>query len=385
MSNGIAKVVHRLVKRGFHNLAALALWLSGFTRYDIQYILKVDLDSLRDHGVIINDFTEYVRICDERFQRYNKEDIEKLVKKYFDTVKELAALILSNASINELKILAYATDYVVRTGRFSVYGVSDYIRCSEVLENINVEHYVVTTLQKYLIYMCDKLYTCIEYSWTKDLVRILHNILSSRFHLPTDDEIIREIEEFLARPYGLRVLAAMYSMSTGSIDQFQLFHRRRVQDFLKDIKYVRYVYFNGFLNGLAISHIEQAVRKNIIERIVSEICRALGCSVEAIHVESIFITYELSNGVLVRVPKMYYFSPIFWSKPGAINIVFELPYSIRDYLLTYCTYFENSIVIFCKGTHIVSVYVVNDFDKAICESLSKLRIPIIVYGYCARH
>ncbi len=385
MSDGVARTVHRLVRRGFHNLSAIVLWLSGFTRYDIHYVLKVDLEALRDYNVVVDDFAEYIRICGEHFQRYSKEDTERLVRSYFDTVRELVTLILFNATLSELKILAYATDYVVRSGRFSVYGISDYIRCSEVLENINVEHHVVTVLQKYLIYMCDKLYSCVEFSWTKELVHILHSILSRRFQLPTDEDILSEIEEFLSRPYGLRVLAAMYSMSTSSIDQFQLFHRRKVQDFLKDVKYVRYVYFNGFLNGLAIGHIEQAVRKNIVEKIVSAICNVLNCSVKEVQIEPMFVTYVLSNGVLVRAPKMYYFSPIFWSKPGAINIIFDIPYSIRDYLLTYCTYFENSVVMFCKGTNIVSIYVINEFDKSICECLSKLKVPVLVYGHSTRY
>jgi len=376
--------IHRLIRRGFTYLAALVLWLSGYTRYDILYILKADLDKVKECNIIIDDFAEYVKICNEKFQRYNKEDIERLVRTYLDT-KELIGLILANANIGELKILAYTSDYVIRTGRFSVYGVSDYIRCTEVLENVNVEHHVITTLQKYLVYMCDKLYTCVEYSWTNELIQKLHSILADKFKLPSDDDIVKEVELVLEKPCGLKIIAAMYSMSTGSIDQFQLFHRRRVQDFLKDIKYIRYVYFNGFLNALAIPHIETAVRKRIIDAIVDKICDVLNTDIERVDVSSVYITYELRNGVCVRVPKMYYFSPIFWAKSNVINIVYELPYSVRDYVLTYSPYFENSILILCRGSDIVSIYVFNNFDKHVCERLSKVKNLVIVHGYRSRY
>ena len=337
-------------------ISALAAWLAGYTRYDIVKIFNIDLELLRKYNIIIDEFGEYVSIIDKKFRRYEKESIENIVRLSNIDPIEMLITLLRDINFEEAKILAYTSDFIKRYGKFSLYGISDYIRCVEKPENVNIEFKVLITLQKYLIYMCDRAHRCEEYSWTNKYLEILHKILLKIFKLPNDDDILKQLSKFIDENVSnLEVLAAMYSMCTGTIDQFQLFHKCRVQDVLKDIREIDYVYYNGFVNPLSLDLIVKIIIDKVISRIVEKIENVFKCRAILLNNDLNYIDYKICD-VVIRFPKMYYLSPIFWAKPNAINVLYHIPRDVRSYVTTYRPYFEGGFLIISQGYNILKIF-----------------------------
>jgi len=353
-------------------LSAAIAWLAGYTRYDVVKMFNIDVDVLRDYGIILDEFGEYMIVQGLKYKRYDKESIEKFIRSFMLDPLEIFLTLCRTISKDEAKILTYAADFVKRYGRFSLYGISDYIRCVERPENVNVEFKVLLTLQKYMLYMCDRSHKCIEYSWTQDLVENIRKMFGTLFNLPTDEDILRELENFLKRNMssGLEILAALYSMCTGTIDQFQSFHKCRIQDVLKDVSEIRYVYYNGFVNPLALDLIVKVVREDIIEKIVLKISKEVG-EILNTYDELHYLTY-VTEKIVIRVPKMYYLSPIFWAKPGAINIVYRIPKNLSSYMSTYGTYFEKGFLVVAQGSDILKIFAFPGHDDTVKEKLRNI-------------
>ncbi len=359
-------------------LLGLALWLLGYSRFDVHSIVGVDLEEAARYGVIVDEFGDVVKVRDAQFRRFSKDSVERLVGECLD-VEEIFSMIVRLSTEDEKKTLIYVSDYVRRRGCFSIYGVSDYIRCSELLQNINVEYRVLCTVLKFLVYSCDRTYSCTEYTWTRALIEKIQRGLTGLVKLPTDDDIKRSILSLLVgREDGIRIIAAMYSMSTGSIDQFSHFHKRPVQDYIKSLTSIRYVFYDGFLNGLALPLIERVLLEHVIEPLLRRIVETVGASSLSRVDESragYIYTCRLDNQtVLIAVPKMYYFSPIFWALPEAINVVYELPHNVDSYVSLYRPYFEKGILVLSRGLDVKRVIYFGDSSplSKLAESLSCL-------------
>jgi len=361
--------LRRLLRENPRALSAAIAWLTGYTRYDVVKMFNIDVEVLRNYGIVLDEFGEYMIVQGLKYKRYEKESVEKFVRSFMLDPVEVFLVLCKTISRDEAKILTYVADFVRRYGRFSLYGVSDYIRCVERPENINVEFKVLLTLQKYMVYMCDRSHKCVEYSWTSELVDKIRSIFRSVFELPTDEDILKEIESFLRRDMvnNIEVLAALYSMCTGTIDQFQTFHKCRIQDVLRDVSEIRYVYYNGFVNPLALDLIIRIVRENIIDKIVYKISEKVGDIVN-IYEEHHYITY-VTNNSMIRAPKMYYLSPIFWAKPGAINVIYRVPRNLQSYVSTYSTYFERGFLVIAQNSEILKIFAFPGHDDTVKESL----------------
>ncbi|NPA24076.1 MAG: hypothetical protein GXO23_07265 [Crenarchaeota archaeon] len=365
--------LRRVLRENPRAVSAIVAWLVGYTRYDVVKMFNVDIDSLRSYGIVLDEFGEYMLVSGGKYRRYSKESIEKLISDLrLDPVEVFIALCRA-LDREDAKILAYTADFVRRYGRFSLYGISDYIRCIERPENVNVEFRVLLTLQKYLVYMCDRSHKCVEYSWTMNVIDNISRMLRYLVYLPSDDDILRELKTFLSKDMNnnIEILAALYSMCTGTIDQFQIFHKCRIQDVLRDVSEIRYVYYNGFVNPLALDLIVKIVREEIIDKIVSNLGRALGEPRELKDEDMCYLTYVFDNA-LVRVPKMYYLSPIFWARPGAINVVYRVPKNVNAYLATYRPYFEGGFLVICQGSEILKIFAFPEHDPTVKERLKEI-------------
>ncbi len=355
-------------------VSALVAWLAGYTRYDIVKMFNIDLDLLKNYNILVDEFGEYVVLNHEKYRRYEKETIERLVYSSSLDPPEILLILLEKISNDELRTLAYVSDFIRRYGKFSLYGISDYIRCVEKPENVNIEFKVLTILQKYLIYMCDRAHRCEEYSWTREFIEIIHNLTRDRFRLPSDGDMLRELSKFVSENVnGLEILAAMYSMCTGTIDQFQSFHKCRVQDVLRGINEINYVYYNGFVNPLSLDFIVKVVRTNIIENIVKKLEHVFNSDSTLVNSEeNIHYMDYIINGITIRVPKMYYLSPVFWAKPGAINVLYYVPKDVRAYIDMYKPYFEKGFLVVSQGSNILKIFAFPGHSKNIKTILEKI-------------
>ena len=360
-------VVRKIFREEPRLLVGVALWLLGYSRLDVWTLLNVDLSDVVKYGVIVDEFRDVVKVCGLDFKRFSRESVEQLIGECL-AIDDILSLIDRVISDEERKILAYVSDYVERMSKFSIYGVSDYIRCSELIKNVNVEYKVLCTVVKSLLYACDRTYVCDEYSWTRVLIKLLHSKLSSLVKLPSDSDIESRILSLITeREDGMNIVAAMYSLSTGSTDQFHSFHRRPVQEYLSKITSIQYVFHDGFLNGLALPIIEKVFKKFIIEPLLAEICNHVGeCSV--VKSEESRFSYrfdlELKHGhnISVVAPKMYYYSPVFWAVPRAVNVLYEIPHSVQAYLTVYRPYFEDGVLVLARGTKIVKIVCFGEND-----------------------
>ncbi len=362
--------MRRILREDPRALSAVVAWLAGYTRYDVVKMFNVDIDALREHGIILDEFGEYMIVNGVKYKRYAKESIEKFIRNIYPDPVEIFLTLCRVINLDDARILTYAADFIQRYGRFSLYGISDYIRCIEKPENVNIEFRVLLTLQKYLVYMCDRSHKCVEYSWTNDLVDSIRRIFKGKFLLPSDSDILRELKNILTTNMneGLEILAALYSMCTGTIDQFQIFHKCRIQDVLKEVSEIRYVYFNGFVNPLALDLIVRVIRESIIDNIIKRLCNAVGDIKKFEDSNVHYVTYVTDNALL-RVPKMYYISPIFWAKPGAINILYRVPRNVSTYLSTYRPYFERGFLIICQGPEILKIFAFPGHDVSLRDRL----------------
>ncbi len=375
MSRAYCSAIREVFKENPKLIAGLALWLLGYSRLDVYTLLNVDLSETMKYGIIVDEFRDSVKIRGFEFKRFSKESIEKLIGECL-TVNDIVSLVDKFGTDEDRKTLAYVSDYVKRMGSFSIYGVSDYIRCSELLRNVNVEFKVLITVLKFLLYACDRTYSCSEYVWTRELIEILHGKLASAAQLPSDIEIENGILSLIReREDGVNIIAAMYSMSTGSIDQFHSFHKRSIQDYLRTVSSIRYVFHDGFLNGLALPAIERVVLRHIVEPLVTKVSSLLKGRLTGMVEESrvrYMFEVKLDSGKVVHivVPKMYYYSPIFWAMPKAVNIVYEIPHSVQAYVSLYRPYFENGVLVISRGSEIVRV--VCFCRDTLCESFTSL-------------